>query len=148
MKTLFVTAGTSLYTCRMQATGHRFAWNPATYFDFQRKFFGATNAPSSARTDDPDGDGASNELEYLTRTHPLNWGDAWKIGMSNVASMVRVDFPQLATRGFEVQHSFGPAASWQTLTNLPVSPTNRAALVSDPIDTGTNRFYRVRVFEP
>jgi gluconolactonase len=150
MKTLFVTAGTSLYTCRMQATGHRFAWNPTTYFDFQRKFFGATNAPSSTRADDPDGDGASNELEYLTRTHPLDSGDPWRIGISNLVGMARISFPQAAARGFEVQHSLrvGSAASWQTLTSLPIFQTNRTAIVSDPIDTGTNRFYRVRVSEP
>ncbi len=150
MKTLFVTAGTSLYTCCMEATGHHFAWNPANYSDFQRKFFDATNAPSSSPADDPDGDGASNGLEYLTRTHPLSWGDAWKIGISNVAGVARVHFAQTATRGFEVQHTsrHGLGAAWQALTNLPVSPTNRAALVSDSIDTTTNRFYRVRVFEP
>jgi hypothetical protein len=125
-------------------------WNPATYSEFQHRFFGATNAPSSSRADDPDGDGASNELEYLTRTHPLDAGDAWRIGISNVVGIARLDFPQVATRGFEVQHSFraGPAASWQTLTNLAASPTNRTAIVGDSIDSGTNRFYRVRVFEP
>ncbi|HWN95916.1 MAG TPA: SMP-30/gluconolactonase/LRE family protein [Methylomirabilota bacterium] len=150
MKTLFVTARTSLYVCRMEATGHRFAWNPATYLDFQRKFFGTTNAPSSTRADDPDGDGSSNELEYLTRTHPLSAGEAWRIGVSNAGSTASISFAQAAGRGFEVQHSplLAVGAIWHPLTNLPASTTNRAAVVGDPIDTGTNRFYRVRVFEP
>ena len=89
-------------------------------------------------------------MEYLTRTHPLDAGDAWRIGISNVVGIARLDFPQVATRGFEVQHSVhaGPAAGWQTLTNLAVSQTNRTAIVSEAIDTITNRFYRVRVFEP
>lgn len=150
MKTLFVTARTSLYVCRMEATGHRFAWNPATYSDFQRKFFGATNAPSSSTTDDPDADSASNELEYLTRTHPLCAGDAWGIGVSSAGGTASITFAQTAGRGFEVQHSplLHPGAIWQALTNLPVSTTNRIAVVDDPINTGTNRFYRVHVFEP
>ena len=148
MKTLFVTARTSLYVCRMEATGHRFAWNPATYSDFQRKFFGATNFPSSARADDPDADDASNELEYLTRTHPLIGGDAWGIGISNASGTATISFAQAAGRGFEVEHSpVLNSATWQALTNLTVSPTNGAAVVSDAIDVGTNRFYRVRVFE-
>jgi gluconolactonase len=150
MKTLFVTARTSLYVCRMEATGHRFAWNPATYFDFQRKFFGATNAPSSARGDDPDVDGANNELEYLTRTHPVDVGDAWRIGVNNVGGSANISFAQAAGRGFEAQQSslLGLGAMWQVITNLPVYATNRLAVVNDPIDTRTNRFYRVRVFEP
>jgi len=150
MKTLFVTARTALYICRMEATGHRFAWNPATYLDFLKKFFGATNAPSSGPADDPDADGASNELEYLTRTHPLCAGDAWGIGIRNVAGTARISFAQAAGRGFEVQHSPlpGPGAIWQGLSNVLASATNRMAVVDDPIDAGTNRFYRVRVFEP
>src|SRR6185503_682618 len=153
MKTLFVTARTSLYVCRMEATGHRFAWNPATYSDFQRKFFGATNAPSSTRADDPDADGASNELEYLTRTHPLCPGDEWRISVARIDSVARISFPQAAGRGYEVERSprVGTGASWAPL-NVPgnptsVSSTNRIAEVDDSIGT-TNRFYRVRVFEP
>jgi gluconolactonase len=150
MKTLFVTARTSVYVCRMETRGHRFAWNPATFSDFQRKFFGTTNAPASSPADDPDADGASNELEYLTRTHPLDAGDAWRIGISNAGTAATITFAQAAGRGFEVQYLPlpGPGATWQGLTNLPVPPTNRAAVIGDPINTGTNRFFRVRVFEP
>jgi len=150
MKTLFVTARTSVYICRMETTGHRFAWNPANYFDFQRKFFGATNAPSSSAADDPDGDGANNELEYLTRTHPLDAGDAWRISMTNAGAVASLTFAQAADRGFEVEHSSlaGPGGMWEVLTNLPVLPTNRTAVVNDSILGGTNRFYRARVFEP
>ena len=42
MKTLFVTCRSSIYVCRMEAEGHRFAWNPGSYADFQKKFFNAT----------------------------------------------------------------------------------------------------------
>ena len=148
MKTLFVTARTSLYACRMAATGHRFARNPATYAEFQRKFFGATNAPSSAPANDPDGDGASNELEYLTRTHPLCAGDEWRIGVARNSGTAGISLTQEAGRGYEIHHSPPPGAGWMLLTNLPVSPTNRSVLVEDGIDFATNRLYRARVFEP
>lgn len=150
MKTLYVTARTSIYVCRMAATGHRFAWNPATYEEFQRKFFGVTNALASARADDPDGDTASNELEYLTRTHPLRPGDAWGISLAGNGAVATISFAQSAERGFEVQHHglLGQSTGWQTLTNVPASTTNRTALVADNIESDTNRFYRVRVFEP
>jgi gluconolactonase len=154
MKTLFVTARTSLYVVRMQATGHRFAWNPATYADFQQKFFGTTNAPNSASADDPDGDRASNRLEYLTRTHPLCAGDEWKITILRSGEVVSLLFPQIAGRGFEAQYNASATASndWQVL-NVPgnppmISETNRTATIEDSITGAVNRFYRVRVFEP
>ena len=153
MRTLYVTARTSVYVCRMAATGHRFAWNPGSYADFQRKFFGTTNAPHAARADNPDGDSASNELEYLTRSHPLFPGDAWRIDLTRTGATVRIIFPQAAGRGFEAQatSAFAPT-NWEVL-NVPgnpvtVSATNRLAAVEDTVTAGTNRFYRVRVFEP
>ncbi len=154
MKTLFVAARTSIYTCRMETIGHRFAWNPFTYAGFQRKFFNSTNAPNSAFNDDPDADGASNQLEYLTRTHPLSPGDAWRISIQQTGGVAQINFPQIAGRGFEVQQTsrLAPTNIWQTLSApgnpLPVSETNRIAMIADPIDSTSNRLYRIRVFEP
>lgn len=152
MKTLYVTARTSVYVCPMATAGHRFAWNPTTYSDFQKKFFGSTNAPAAARASDPDGDGASNELEYLTRSHPLVTGDAWRIGVELAGADARINFPQIAGRGFEVQSSASLApTSWERLNvagnPVAISDTNRVATVDDTARPGTNRFYRVRVIE-
>ena len=153
MKTLFVTARTALYTCRMAATGHRFAWNPFSYAGFQTKFFAATNAPGSAPTEDPDGDGASNALEYLTRTHPLCATDTWTLAIQSSTNGPQLVFPQTAGRGFEVQENSGALATngWHTLVvagNPPaISPTNRTAVITD-VSATTNRAYRVRIFQP
>jgi gluconolactonase len=153
MKTLFVTARTSLYTCRMEVTGHRFAWNPFSYAAFQTKFFAATNAPGSAPSDDPDGDGNDNALEYLTRTHPLCGTDAWKLAIQSGVSGPQLVFPQTAGRGFEVLANSGtlPINGWQTLAvpgnPLPVSPTNRTVTITDD-SVMTNRAYRVRIYQP
>jgi gluconolactonase len=149
-RTLFVTARTSVYVCRMEAAGHRFAWNPFSYPAFQQKFFGATNAPASHRPDDPDGDGASNELEYLTRSHPLDASDAWRIGIRRAGASATISFAQAAGRLFEVEHNSipGPGAMWDVLTNFPPAPTNRTATVNDPLEPAVDRFFRVRISEP
>jgi gluconolactonase len=153
MKTLFVTARTSLYTCRMEATGHRFAWNPFSYAAFQTKFFATTNAPGSAPAADPDGDGNDNELEYFTRTHPLCATDRWSLAIQSTASGPQLIFPQTAGRAFVIEENAFILSSngWQTLAvpgnPLPVSPTNRAAIVTDDSVT-TNRAYRVRIYQP
>jgi gluconolactonase len=153
MKTLFVTARTSVYVCPMEATGHRFAWNPFSYPDFQTKFFGRTNTANTLPDADPDGDGANNRLEYLTRTHPLFPGDAWRISLLKTNATAQVSFLQIAGRGFDVeQNGTASSSGWSSLAvsgNPPVvTTTNRMTTVDDIIDPATNRFYRVRVFEP
>jgi gluconolactonase len=153
MKTLFVTARTSVYVCPMETTGHRFAWNPFSYADFQSKFFGATNIANANPGADPDGDGAPNRLEYLTRSHPLCDGDAWKISVRQTNTAVGISFLQVAGRGFDLEENdFVSLEGWASLAipgNPPeVTTTNRSLTISHPISTGGNSFYRVRVFEP
>jgi hypothetical protein len=89
-------------------------------------------------------------LEYLTRTHPLRAGDAWGVHLIATGAVATISFAQAAGRGFEVQHHslVGQNSGWQMLTNLPASTTNGTAAVGDSMDHSTNRFYRVRVFEP
>ena len=85
----------------MNANGHRFAWNPFSYEQFQTKFFGATNAPNSALADDPDGDAANNELECLNRTHPLCAGDDWRIDLQSAGTNVQLSFPYWSDRSYQ-----------------------------------------------
>jgi len=153
MKTLFVTARTSVYVCPMQATGYRFAWNPATYADFQTKFFGTTNLSDAGPSADPDGDGAENQLEYLVRSHPLSAGDAWHISFQYTNANAQISFLQIAGRGFDVEHNTSVSSQgWVSLVasgNPPaITATNRSITISHPADPGVNSFYRVRVFEP
>jgi glucose/arabinose dehydrogenase len=121
---------------------------------WQSNYFGTTNAPGAGPEDDADGDGAKNYLEYLTQTNPTNSLSAWSISAALSNGTPQVFFPQTANRGFEVQST--PALESQNLwlpLNLPAnrpffSSSNRAAVVNDVPSADTNKFYRVRVFEP
>jgi hypothetical protein len=119
---------------------------------WQANYFGATNGPAAALAD-PDADGAKNYLEYLTHTDPTNSLDAWQISIALSNGAAQVVFPQIANRGFEVQAAPSlDTSSWLPL-NVPANApffaiSNRTASVEDIISTDTNRFYRVRVFEP
>ncbi|HVV73070.1 MAG TPA: PQQ-dependent sugar dehydrogenase, partial [Verrucomicrobiae bacterium] len=53
--------------------------NYQSYADWQVSNFGSTSAPGSAPWEDPDGDGAVNQLEYLTSTDPLLAQDCWAV---------------------------------------------------------------------
>jgi uncharacterized repeat protein (TIGR03806 family) len=130
------------------------ATNYLSYTDWQQLHFGSTNAPGSAPWQDPDGDGASNALEYLTGTDPLLPGDAWSIGIGKTDLKAVIDFTRIANRGFEVQWTSDIANnnSWQSLdlpANAPLfAATNSAVSMQDPLTNASTKFYRVRVFEP
>ena len=122
--------------------------------EWQRSHFSDPAAAAAAAIADPDGDGASNELEFLTGTDPQNRGDAWKISARLVSGTVQIHFPRLANRAFEVQSTADPAgnAGWQPLDtpdNRPLFPAIASeGVVTDPLPSDQRRFYRVRVIEP
>jgi hypothetical protein len=129
---------------------------PATqdFSTWQRAFFGSTNLPAAAPQADPDQDGASNSLEYLTGGSPLDPGDAWKIRIQRSDTSLEILFPQIANRSFQVQVTTNAAspATWRPLDvpdNRPFfAATNRIGSVHDLLSDDVTRFYRVLVSEP
>jgi glucose/arabinose dehydrogenase len=130
------------------------ATNYQSYADWQQFYFGSTNAPGSAPGEDADGDGAGNELEYLTGTNPLRGGDGWGIRVAATNENALIDFTRIANRGFEVQWTTNIANSnsWQPLDvpgNEPVfAITTSAVSLQDTLTNATTKYYRARVFEP
>jgi hypothetical protein len=125
-----------------------------SFADWQALKFGSTNAPNAGSTADPDGDGASNYLEFLTSTDPLAATNFWSFDFQRFTNFYQIRFPQMANRGFEVQIStnlFG-LNSWSPLDvagNEPFfSISNRFSVINDSIIDVSNKFYRVRIFEP
>lgn len=124
-----------------------------TFADWQIAWFGSTNSPAAAASADPDGDGLPNRLETLVGTNPTNALDAWKISITLSNSQPRIQFPQIANRGFEVQRAVNLSGSPWTPLDVPENApffmkSNRTASVPDSNPVDSTRFYRVRVFEP
>lgn len=126
-----------------------------SFADWQIAHFGATNAPNAAATADPDGDDASNSLEWLTRTSPTNALEFWSIGVQRAGSQnLEVTYPRLVNRGFEVQWNTNitNTATWRFLdipANRPYfAATNETATVPDATTDAPAKYYRVRVYEP
>lgn len=121
---------------------------------WQSNYFGATNAPNAGAAADPDADNAVNYLEYLTHTDPINSLDAWTISIALSNGAPQIIFPQIANRAFEVQGTTNlfDANSWSPLdvpANAPFfSISNRTATIDGALSLFTNKFYRVRIFEP
>jgi hypothetical protein len=115
--------------------------------------FGNTNAANTQPGADYDGDRALNYLEYLTGTDPTNPNSFWSISINASNSVVSINYPLIANRGFEVQvnTSLSNSNGWTPLDVSGNEPffwsSNRMASVFDVLGASP-KYYRVRVFEP
>ncbi|MBI2928585.1 MAG: PQQ-dependent sugar dehydrogenase [Verrucomicrobia bacterium] len=125
-----------------------------TFKDWTTAQFGNPDLPAAEPEADPDNDGASNELEYLTGSDPLLGSSKWQIAVRRRNDGVQIVFPRVGYRGFEVEWTadLTPPIQWSVLavpSNRPflMSPDG-LGIVEDLLADRTARFYRVRVFEP
>jgi hypothetical protein len=129
------------------------AVNP-TFAAWQVAWFGSTNASEASPQADPDGDGASNYLEYLTGTNPTDATSLWSFDVHRQAEQLQISFTHLANRSFQVQATSSPADpdSWKPLDvpgNEPFFPAqDLPTLLSDDLSAVQARFYRVLIQTP
>ena len=126
-----------------------------SYAQWQTNNFGSTNAPGSQLTDDPDGDGVSNEVEWTLGTNPNDAASNWTVDIQRNGTNAQIIYHHAANRAFEVQWrtNLGTVTPWQTLNvpgNAPQYPTAAfTSTVTDPaLGTASNKTYRVRVSAP
>lgn len=123
-----------------------------TFAEWQMEHFNSTNSPAAAASADPDQDRASNLLEYLTGTHPLQAASFWNMAIRKSGTNAQISFVQIANRGFELQLSSAAAGNWGVLdavANRPFfSATNRLQTITIPTTNTPLEFYRLRAFEP
>lgn len=127
----------------------------ATYAEWQERHFGSAAAPEAQRDQDPDSDGSNNEHEFLTGTQPTNTMDFWEYtDLIFTGTVPSITFHRPAQAGFDVQVSTSLVEDvWLSLDvpeNAPVFGTT-AVDISAPDSNATNlteRFYRVRAYEP
>lgn len=100
-------------------------------------------------TADPDGDGLSNEEEFILGTEPNNPNSRYAINSQIVDPQVgiphfTIHFDTVAGRSYRVQRSLDLSPdSWEPIGDGPISGDGNPASVSDPL--GEKAFYRVKV---
>ena len=125
-----------------------------TFADWQRQHFSSVDSLEAGPNADPDGDGIANQTEFLLGTNPREASSTWKVSAERSGDLVRLTFPQIANRHFEVQVApvLGNPRAWAPLrvpANRPFfSAQDRLAVIEDMLDPKQARFYRVRVSEP
>ena len=128
--------------------------NYQSYAQWWAQHYGSTNNPAGAGTNDFDGDGNVNDLEYLTGTNPTNpVGDAWGYGFSLTSGVPQISFLRVANRGFDVQYITNLLENtWQSLDvegNEPFfGATDQDVVIDDPATNAAQRYYRINVYEP
>ncbi|MCC7377205.1 MAG: PQQ-dependent sugar dehydrogenase [Verrucomicrobiales bacterium] len=124
-----------------------------SFAEWQREWFGDPASELAKPEADADGDGAVNELEFLTGTDPRNAREFWTVGIERERTGIRLRFQHLANRGFVVEWSdaMGTDAIWRPLA----VPENQFRITAAPFTAeivqpaiNERRYYRVRVFEP
>jgi glucose/arabinose dehydrogenase/mono/diheme cytochrome c family protein len=123
-----------------------------TFAEWQTAKFNEPLPPAAAAEADPDADGASNFLEFLTGTNPLQAGDAWTVRFAADADQLTLSFDNPANRGvvIETTNTFPP--SWTPVDhpdNRPLFPGAAGSrAISDKIAGDEMRWYRARLIVP
>ncbi len=122
-----------------------------SFAQWQVARFNTPVPPEAAAAADPDLDGASNMLEFLTGTDPILDGDAWGILAGMGAQGPELRFENPANRAVVIEVAETISDRWTTLDH----PSNQQffpAAAGDRTITGLAqseaRFYRARVVQP
>ncbi len=121
-----------------------------TFTAWQVTNFGSAANPDAAPEADPDGDGASNRLEYLAGTPPqMPGGDPLvvSLGVSEGDFVLEYLHPADRSAWIETSTDLETWSRWLAPGNAPLWPaSDTARQLRAPLD-GDRRFFRVRVEE-
>ena len=119
-----------------------------TYEASAQAIFGADYATKGGATQDADGDGQSNEVEWQAKTHPLDAADKFE-----VASATRdgsgFKLRWLARAGVSYRICWtADLVTWNELPNSRRTGTGAEVEITDPAPGTLGKFYRVEVVTP
>ncbi|MEY3897921.1 MAG: hypothetical protein RLZZ214_3442, partial [Verrucomicrobiota bacterium] len=123
-------------------TGVNLMWTPASAFQiWQYENFGNSwNDPLIAGPDrDPDGDGWSNENEWISGTLPTNSNSR----LAATISPTSISFERTAGRSYRIETSTDLASGWTTHSQVPAG----TGPITLPVSPGSapQTFYRIAV---
>ena len=119
--------------------------------DWQVQYFGQNN-PLAAPALDPDGDGQTNQFEFIAGLAPNDPASTFHLQIAPVPSQPsrkKVIFsPRLDGRTYIVETMPALGGSWQPLTTSSQSDNGTERTVTDLNATGGKKFYRVGITRP
>ena len=119
-----------------------------TYEAWAQAIFGADYATKGGATQDADGDGQSNEVEWQAKTHPLDAADRFEIATSTrTASGFKIRWQAREGVNYRIMVSTD-LSNWVELANSRVSGAGAEVERIDPAANTSGKFYRVEVVQP
>jgi mono/diheme cytochrome c family protein len=126
--------------------------NRQTFADWQLAHFGSTSAPSAAPDFDADGDGANNQIEFLTQTDPQEISDVWKLSVSTDNGEVNLSYPRVANLGVVIETSpdLVQWTAWEASGNQPFfSATPGTTQLNSLMSTNPpHQYFRAKFLAP
>ncbi|MBK1879447.1 PQQ-dependent sugar dehydrogenase [Pelagicoccus mobilis] len=116
---------------------------------WQIEHFSSTQLPEAAPDADPDFDGNSNRLEFLSGTLPLDPQSVWRPNFNRDGNSLTVSFPIAPGRTFTIEKSVDLSTwtDWQVEGNPPQSSDAEANVQGPLTDSDENAFFRVTIDE-
>ncbi len=115
------------------------------------QWLAAQSPPIGSASADPDHDGRTNELEYMTGTNPNAANSGWQYGaMQASGGTLQIQFLHPANRSaiVEVSSDLNQWQTWDAMGNAPMFPaTNTLRTLTVPLSV-PKQFFRVRFSEP
>jgi hypothetical protein len=116
-----------------------------SYDTWAQRIFGATYATQGVRTQDADGDGQSNEAEWLARTDPTSAQDVLRIQTAHLtANGFTLGWQGRSGVKYRVMQS-RDLAIWVPIDGATFSGTGALIEFNDPRVEEDSKFYRVEV---
>jgi hypothetical protein len=117
---------------------------------WQIQHFGSVSAANGGPNDDPDGDGQSNQSEYLAGTDPTDSSSALRIETSALTGEGFVlGWSCVPDKTYRVLYADSPGGPWlEDLPGMPMtagSGQTSLAYTDATVGSVTKRFYRVRL---
>jgi uncharacterized repeat protein (TIGR03806 family) len=122
-----------------------------SFDDWAGRYFGSPLDPRAAASNDHDGDGQTNSLEFRLRTDPIDHRDWWRLAVSRTEGGLEIRFPFIVDRSLKVDleesSALGDEANWRVVDLSPVSPfygdQGQTVHIGRPLPDQGNLFFRV-----
>ena len=119
-----------------------------TYASWAQSTFGSDYATKGGPTQDADGDGQSNEVEWQAKTNPRSAADKFEI-VAATRDATGFKLRWLAKPGVNYRIAFtSDLSTWTELPNSRVTGAGIEVEYADPAVTAPGKFYRVEVIQP
>ncbi|WP_035614850.1 PQQ-dependent sugar dehydrogenase [Haloferula sp. BvORR071] len=118
------------------------------YADWRIANFEPDNDPSGAPAEDPDGDGLTNQEEFLAGTNPHDPASAFRPGVSVDGGSLNLNFSVPANRSYRIHTSTGlnQWTLWDIPENQGLPAGGGPVLITKPAGD-PQRFFRIELFE-